>query len=123
MSNKKKNYTKPLQRSLKLLDNKFKFEIIYNLSLNKMRFSELKNNIKSITQQLLSKHLKQLEKDNLISRKQYGGFPRKVEYSLTNFGNTLLPLINELKKWEVKNIRLINKQIKKKKLDSLYDYY
>ena len=88
-----------------------------------MRFGELKNNIETITQQLLSKHLKQLEKDNLISRKQYEGFPRKVEYSLTSFGNTLLPLLNELKKWEKKNIRLINKQIKKKKTDSLYDYY
>ena len=54
--NKKTNYIKPLQRALKLLDNKFKFEIIYNLSLNKMRFGELKNNIESITQQLLSKH-------------------------------------------------------------------
>ena len=43
--NKKTNYIKPLQRALKLLDNKFKFEIIYNLSLNKMRFGELKNNI------------------------------------------------------------------------------
>lgn len=121
--NKKTNYIKPLQRALKLLDNKFKFEIIYNLSLNKMRFGELKNNIESITQQLLSKHLKQLEKDNLILRKQYHGFPRKVEYSLTNFGNTLLPFLYELKKWEEKNIRSINKQIKKKKIDSLYDYY
>jgi DNA-binding HxlR family transcriptional regulator len=121
--NKKTNYIKPLQRALKLLDNKFKFEIIYNLSLNKMRFGELKNNIESITQQLLSKHLKQLERDNLILRKQYHGFPRKVEYSLTNFGNTLLPFLYELKKWEEKNIRSINKQIKKKKINSLYDYY
>ena len=88
-----------------------------------MRFGELKNNIESITQQLLSKHLKQLEKDNLILRKQYHGFPRKVEYSLTNFGNTLLPFLYELKKWEEKNIRSINKQIKKKKIDSLYHYY
>ena len=123
MNIKKKNYLRPLQKTLKLLDNKFKFQILYNLSLNKMRFGELKNNIETITQQLLSKHLKQLEKDNLISRKQYQGFPRKVEYSLTNFGNTLKPFLNELKKWEEKNIRSINKQIKKKKTDSLYDYY
>ena len=56
MNKKKIFFQKPLQRALKLLDNKFKFEIIYNLSLNKMRFGELKNNIVQITQQLLSKH-------------------------------------------------------------------
>ena len=113
----------PLKKILKLLDNKYKYEIIYNLTLNKMRFGEIKENIATITQQLLTKQLKQLEKDNLIARKKYNGFPRKVEYSLTSFGQSLKPLINIMKKWEEKNIKLINKQLKKKKLYSLYDYY
>lgn len=113
----------PLKKILKLLDNKYKYEIIYNLTLNKMRFGEIKDNIATITQQLLTKQLKQLEKDNLIARKKYNGFPRKVEYSLTSFGQSLKPLINIMKKWEEKNIKLINKQLKKKKLYSLYDYY
>ena len=113
----------PLKKILKLLDNKYKYEIIYNLTLNKMRFGEIKDNIATITQQLLTKQLKQLEKDNLIARKKYNGFPRKVEYSLTSFGRSLKPLINIMKKWEEKNIKLINKQLKKKKLYSLYDYY
>ena len=64
-----------------------------------------------------------IEKNNLIARKKYNGFPRKVEYSLTSFGQSLKPLINIMKKWEEKNIKLINKQLKKKKLYSLYDYY
>ncbi len=113
----------PLKKILKLLDNKYKYEIIYNLTLNKMRFGEIKENIATITQQLLTKQLKQLEKNNLIARKKYNGFPRKVEYSLTSFGQSLKPLINIMKKWEEKNIKLINKQLKKKKLYSLYDYY
>lgn len=113
----------PLKKILKLLDNKYKYEIIYNLTLNKMRFGEIKENIATITQQLLTKQLKQLEKNNLIARKIYNGFPRKVEYSLTSFGRSLKPLINIMKKWEEKNIKLINKQLKKKKLYSLYDYY
>lgn len=113
----------PLKKILKLLDNKYKYEIIYNLTLNKMRFGEIKENIATITQQLLTKQLKQLEKNNLIARKKYNGFPRKVEYSLTSFGRSLKPLINIMKKWEEKNIKLINKQLKKKKLYSLYDYY
>ena len=113
----------PLKKILKLLDNKYKYEIIYNLTLNKMRFGEIKENIATITQQLLTKQLKQLEKNNLIARKKYNGFPRKVEYSLTSFGRSLKPLINIMKKWEEKNIKLINKQLNKKKLYSLYDYY
>lgn len=113
----------PLKKILKLLDNKYKYEIIYNLTLNKMRFGEIKENIATITQQLLTKQLKQLEKNNLIARKKYNGFPRKVEYSLTSFGQSLKPLINIMKKWEEKNIKLINKQLNKKKLYSLYDYY
>ena len=113
----------PLKKILKLLDNKYKYEIIYNLTLNKMRFGEIKENIATITQQLLTKQLKQLEKNNLIARKIYNGFPRKVEYSLTSFGQSLKPLINIMKKWEEKNIKLINKQLNKKKLYSLYDYY
>ena len=113
----------PLKKMLKLLDNKYKYEIIYNLTLNKMRFGEIKENIATITQQLLTKQLKQLEKNNLIARKKYNGFPRKVEYYLTSFGQSLKPLINIMKKWEEKNIKLINKQLKKKKLYSLYDYY
>ena len=113
----------PLKKILKLLDNKYKYEIIYNLTLNKMRFGEIKENIATITQQLLTKQLNQLEKNNLIARKIYNGFPRKVEYSLTSFGRSLKPLINIMKKWEEKNIKLINKQLKKKKLYSLYDYY
>ena len=114
---------KPLQKTLKLLNNKFKIEITYILSINKMRFGEIKERLTIITQQLLTKQLKQLEKDSLIKRKKYDGFPRKVEYSLTSFGRSLKPILNMMKKWEEKNIKLINKQLKKKKIDSLYDYY
>ena len=120
---KKPSLDKPLQKILKLLDNKFKYEIIYNLSLNKMRFGEIKENLTIITQQLLTKQLKQLEKDNLIIRKKYLSFPRKVEYSLSSFGKSLKPLLNAMKKWEGKNIKLINKQLKKKKMSSIFDYY
>ena len=63
-----------------LLNSKYKIEIIFNLRTQKMHFSQIKNNIETITQQLLSKQLKEMEQDNLIIRKQFEGFPRKVEY-------------------------------------------
>ena len=89
---------KPLQKALRILDHKFKYEIIYNLTLRKMRFGEIKVNISKITQQLLTKQLRQLEKDNIILRKKYAGFPRKVEYSLSQFGKSIKPILQSIKK-------------------------
>ena len=114
---------KVLKKSLTLLNNKYKFEIIYYLGGKKLRFSELKGAIETITQQLLTKLLKEMEKDQLIIRKQFDSFPRRVDYSLTDFGKSLKTVINSLNKWEQNNLKKINKVVKKKKLDSVFDYY
>ena len=119
-----KNYSnKKLIRVLNLFDNKFKFMIIYNLLQYPMRFGEIKKNLNSITQQLLTKLLRQLERDELLTRKQYNGFPRKVEYKLTSYGKSFKPIIKILLKWEEKNHKKLNNQIKKKSVNSLYDYF
>ena len=120
---KANNNERTLKMALLLLNHKDKLEILYYLNTKKMRFGEIKNNLNTITQQLLTKHLKQMIKDNLISRKQFSGFPRKVEYSLTPLGRSLKPLINQIVRWEKSNFKIINKIIKKNKYDSLFDYY
>ena len=120
---KANNNERTLKMALLLLNHKDKLEILYYLNTKKMRFGEIKNNLNTITQQLLTKHLKQMIKDNLISRKQFSGFPRKVEYSLTPLGRSLKPLINQIVRWEKSNFKIINKIIKKNKYDTLYDYY
>ena len=122
MLKKNDNYH-PLKTILILLDNKFKFEIIYYLLNKKMRFGELKNNLVEINQQLLTKLLKQLEKDKLINKKKFKGFPRKVEYSIAPFGLILKPMVEHMVKWEEKNYTTLLKNIKKRKDNSLYDYY
>ena len=114
---------KALKKSLTLLNNKYKFEIIYYLSSKKLRFGELKENIDTITQQLLTKLLKEMEKDQIINRKVFTGFPRRVDYSLTDLGKSIKPIINSMFKWEVKNSKAINKIIKRNIVDSIYDYY
>ena len=114
---------KPLKKILLFLNNRYKFEIIYNLSLQKMRFGEIKINLENITQQLLTKQLKEMEKDSLVVRKKYNQFPKKVEYSLTSFGVSLKPVIDSMKKWEKNNVKKINTLLKKKLFDSIYDYY
>lgn len=121
MSQKKNLY--PLKNILNLLDNKFKFEIIFYLIQNKMRFGEIKSSLFNINQQLLVKLLKQLEKDKLIKKKEFKGFPKKVEYSITIFGLLFKPLVDNMYKWEEKNKKILLKNINKKNSDSLYDYY
>ena len=114
---------KPLKKILLFLNNRYKFEIIYNLSLQKMRFGEIKINLENITQQLLTKQLKEMEKDSLIVRKKYNQYPKKVEYSLSVLGRTLVPLIVSMNKWEKTNVKKINIIVKKRLLNSIFDYY
>ena len=121
MSQKKKLY--PLNNILNLLDNKFKFEIIFYLTQNKMRFGEIKSSLFNINQQLLVKLLKQLEKDKLIKKKEFKGFPKKVEYSITLFGLLFKSLVDNMQKWEEKNQKILVKDTNKKNVKSLYDYY
>ncbi len=120
---RKNNNFLPLKTILNLLDNRFKFEIIYYLLKKKLRFGEIKYSLSDINQQLLTKLLKQLEKDKLIKKKQFRGFPRKVEYEISTFGLLLKPLIDNIYKWEEKNKKVLLKFIKSKKNNSLYDYY
>jgi DNA-binding HxlR family transcriptional regulator len=88
-----------------------------------MRFGEIKSSLLHINQQLLVKLLKQLEKDKLIKKKEFNGFPKKVEYSVTIFGLLFKPLVDNMLKWEEKNKKILLKNINKKNSDSLYDYY
>ena len=120
---RKNNNFLPLKTILNLLDNRFKFEIIYYLLKKKLRFGEIKYSLSDINQQLLTKLLKQLEKDKLIKKKQFRGFPRKVEYEISTFGLLLKPLIDNIYKWEEKNKKVLLKYIKSKRDNSLYDYY
>ena len=64
-----------------------------------VRYGQIKRELGSITNMMLSKTLKELEKDGIIYRKQYNEVPPHVEYSLSDAGKTILPVINEMSKW------------------------
>jgi DNA-binding HxlR family transcriptional regulator len=64
-----------------------------------MRFGELQRSIGGITQQMLSKQLKEMAEDNLVNRKVYEVIPPKVEYSLTPYGKTGIPVLTSLCEW------------------------
>ena len=91
-----------ISKPLKLIGGKWKIAIIYVLSSGPRRFGEIKKALTPITQQMLTKQLREMENDNLINRKVYDVVPPKVVYSLTNFGNSFEPVLNALCKWNYK---------------------
>jgi DNA-binding HxlR family transcriptional regulator len=85
---------------MSVMGGKWKIMIIYMLYLNKvMRYGELKRQITGITHKMLSSQLKALEKDSIIKRKEYPQIPPKVEYSLSEHGKSLLPIISAMCEW------------------------
>ena len=98
----------PAERAIYFLGGKWKIRILFALLNNKkIRFGELKKSLKTITQQMLSKQLKELETDGIIDRKVYQVVPPKVEYSLTEFGLSVMPILRSFSEWNKKNTRTI----------------
>ena len=99
--------TDPITNSLKLIGGKWKISIIYNLRKGPTRFGELKRILAQITQQMLTKQLREMERDRLIKRNVYEVVPPKVEYSLTEFGSSLGPVLDSWCKWGNENKRVM----------------
>lgn len=94
----------PFGYTLSVIGGKWKLVIIYLLAENQpIRFNDLKRQIGAITYKILSSQLKELEADGMVKRKEYPQIPPKVEYSLTDKAKTLLPVLEELCEWGVKN--------------------
>lgn len=82
------------------IGGKWKTVVLWYLKNETLRFPELRQKIPDITEKMLSLQLKSLEQDGLIKRKVLGSKPPiRVEYSLTEFGKTLVPVLNTLAKW------------------------
>lgn len=96
---------KPFEYSMALIGGKWKLNILFWLSKKKViRYNELKRLLEGITHKMLSNKLKELESDNLIIRKEYPQVPPKVEYFLSERGESLMPILNELCKWGMLHI-------------------
>ncbi|MCM3782325.1 helix-turn-helix transcriptional regulator [Neobacillus mesonae] len=90
--------------TMSVIGGKWKLVIIYLLAENQtVRFNELKRQLGAITYKTLSSQLKELESDGLVKRKEYPQIPPKVEYSLTNRAQTLLPVLEQLCEWGEQN--------------------
>lgn len=104
---KNKNYTCTFEITIDLIGGKWKPIIIWHLGTKGThRFNELKRLMPSITQKMLTQQLRELESDNLVTRKVYAQVPPKVEYSLTDLGKTLMPILSMMCKWGDKYYKL-----------------
>lgn len=95
-----KKYNCYFEMAFDIVGGKWKPLILYFISINTVaRHSELKKFIPSINERMLTRQLRELEKDSIIKRKVYPTFPLKVEYTLTEFGLSLIPILNSLLNW------------------------
>ena len=86
--------------TLSLINGKYKMTILYTLmEFGVVRFNEMKRYIGDISYKTLSSTLKELETDQLINRKEYPQIPPKVEYSLTERGKSLIPILDGMCEW------------------------
>ena len=92
-------YGCPVEATLDVIGGKWKGVILFHLLPGPQRFSELRRRLPAITQRMLTLQLRELEEDGIIHREIYQQIPPKVEYSLTEFGKTLEPILLTLLKW------------------------
>ncbi|NDV24742.1 helix-turn-helix domain-containing protein [Desulfovibrio sp. JC022] len=96
----------PVEATLEVIGGKWKGAILYHLLEKPYRFGELKRTMQNITQHMLTKQLRELEKEGIVNRKVYAQVPPKVEYSVTEYGETLRPLIMMMRDWGQKHFDL-----------------
>ena len=95
----KKESNCPVETTLSLIGDKWKILVLRDLMNGTKRFGELKRSIKTVSQKVLTNQLRAMEKDKLIKRKVYAEVPPKVEYSLTEIGISLKPILNAMLNW------------------------
>ncbi len=89
----------PVEATLELIGGKYKALILWHLADGKLRFSELRGRIRKATPKMLTQQLRELETQNLIHREVYAVIPPKVEYSLTETGRSLMPILVAMRDW------------------------
>lgn len=91
-----------IEAAIEAIGGKWKGVILYHLSEDlhaPKRFNELRRLMPAVTQRMLTKQLRELEADGIVDRMVYAEVPPKVEYRLTDFGQTLLPILKALENW------------------------
>ena len=93
------NYSCPIEATLALIGGKYKTLILWHLKDTILRFNELKKLIPKATPKMLTQQLREFESDGLIIRVVYPVVPPKVEYSLSDFGKSIIPILDSMCDW------------------------
>ncbi len=101
----------PVEAALDIIGGKWKAILIFHILEGPKRFGELGRLLPGLTQRMLTTQLRELERDGVILRTVFPQVPPKVEYSITPFGSTLEPLLQELAKWSEQHVKLRVKQV------------
>jgi DNA-binding HxlR family transcriptional regulator len=96
----------PVEYTLDVIGGKWKGLLLYHMIEGPVRFNEFRRICPTITQRMLTLQLRELEEDGIVHREVYPQVPPKVEYSLSEFGRTLVPIIMEMKIWGEKHKNL-----------------
>ncbi len=89
----------PVEATLELIGGKYKALILWHLASEKLRYSELRKLLSGITPKMLTQQLRELEAKSLIHREVFPIVPPKVEYSLTELGRSLMPILVAMRDW------------------------
>ncbi len=98
----------PVESTLELIGGKYKALILWHLSGSTLRFSELRKAISGATAKMLTQQLRELETQNLVHREVFPVIPPKVEYSLTDLGRSLLPILVAMRDWGANYLKTKN---------------
>ncbi|MBO9401156.1 helix-turn-helix domain-containing protein [Shimia sp. R9_3] len=89
----------PAEATIEIIGGKWKCQILHTLQSGTKRYGELRKKMPDVTQRVLTRKLRELEEHGVIQRKVYAEVPPKTEYSLTERGETLHTVLNELERW------------------------
>ncbi len=96
--------TCPVSATMKIIGGKWKPILLYLIAHDINRFGEMMREIKGISKKMLSDQLRELERDGMIHRKIYAQIPPKVEYSLSELGQSIKPITKMMCKWGLENV-------------------
>jgi len=102
-------YNCPVTHCLNLIGGKWKIMIIYGISKKCNRFSMLQRALPAISKQMLVNQLRELEEDKILERIIYAEIPPRVEYKITKYGQTLMPVISTLQDWGLQDLKRLKK--------------
>jgi DNA-binding HxlR family transcriptional regulator len=108
----RKQYDGPcdLEKAFEVFAGRWKPAIIYHLrSDERLRFGELRRKLPEVSQRILTSNLRQMERDGIIQRDEFMEVPRRVEYSLTELGESLTPIMVQVEEWSRRHMARIER--------------